>query len=101
MVHLGLANIVGEPLLAIDKPEGDMLANASANLLAQFDLAPDPKTQAIIGLLLACGAVYGPRVIMYRAREAQKAKEKQPGAAGIYDVHGNPAGMTTFNEGQN
>lgn len=80
----------------IDKEESDLLANASANVMQQFDLTPDPKTQAIIGLVMACGTVYGPRVYMIRARMAQEAQEKRAGTAGVYDGAGMPQGTTEF-----
>lgn len=73
-----------------------MLAKASANLLEQFDIAPDPKTQAIIGVVMACGAVYGPRFMAYKIRKAQEEKEAQPGTAGIYNADGSAAGTTTY-----
>jgi len=87
--------------LSIDKAEGDMLANATANMLAQFDITPDPKTQAIIGMIMACGAVYGPRVMLYRMRKAQERQETQPGTAGVYDASGNPVGTTEFSAAVN
>jgi hypothetical protein len=75
-----------------------MLANAAANVLAQFDIAPDPKTQALIGLILAAGAVYAPRVVVYRARMAQERQERKAGVAGVYGTEGEPQGTTTFSE---
>lgn len=81
--------------MAIDKAESDMLASAAANVLAQFDIAPDPKTQAIIGMITACGVVYGPRIVMIRARKAQQKKEAK-GEAGIYSPGGQPLGTTEF-----
>jgi hypothetical protein len=94
-VHSGIAAMTGTPELELDKAETDMLAQASANVLAQFDIAPDPKTQAIIGLLMACGAVYGPRVVVIRTRKSQERKEEK-GEAGIYNANGLAMGTTTF-----
>lgn len=95
ILHTGIAGITGVPEIAIDASEGDILANASANVLAQFDIAPDPKTQAIIGMIMACGAVYAPRVVVYRMRKAQEEKERA-GEAGIYSPDGTPQGTTSF-----
>jgi hypothetical protein len=96
MVHVGLAGVSGVPEIAIDASEGDLLANAAANLLAQFDIAPDPKTQAIIGMIMACGVVYGPRVMIVGARKRQERKEKATGEAGVYSPSGEPQGTTPF-----
>jgi hypothetical protein len=78
-----------------------MLATASANVLEQFDLKPDPKTQAIIGLVMAAGTVYGPRVYMIQVRRAQEKSERAAnqngvGTAGVYTADGEPAGTTEF-----
>lgn len=82
--------------MVIDDEEGKLLATASCNMLAEFDIAPDPKTQAIIGMIIAAATVYGPRVIMIRARLAQEEKEKESGKAGVYNPDGSAAGMTDF-----
>lgn len=78
-----------------------MLANATANVLEQFDLKPDPKIQAVIGLVMAAGTVYGPRVYMIQARKAQEKREKAAGengtgTAGVYDANGAAMGTTEF-----
>lgn len=88
--------------MAIDEQEGLILATATANLLAQFDIAPDPKTQAIIGMIMAAGTVYGPRVYLINVRKAQekaerKANVKGDGIAGMTDAQGNPIGTAPFN----
>jgi len=98
IVHVGLAGVTENPELVIDQDEGLLLANATANVLEQFDLKPDPKTQAIIGLLMAAGTVYGPRAFMIKQRRAQQAREKQAGTAGVYDPQGFPVGTTQFSE---
>jgi hypothetical protein len=85
----------------IDEAEGRMLAEASANVMEQFDLKPDPKTQAIIGLVMAAGTVYGPRAVIIQMRKAQERTEKRAGAdgtgtAGVYGAGGEPLGTTEF-----
>jgi hypothetical protein len=87
--------------LAIDEDEGRMLAAASANVMEEFDLKPDPKTQAIVGLIMAAGTVYGPRAVMIQMRKAQQKREKAAGengvgTAGVYNPDGTPAGTTEF-----
>jgi hypothetical protein len=95
IVHAGIAAATKCPEMEIDAEEGKILANASANVMAQFDLAPDPKTQAIIGLIMACGTVYGPRAFMIRMRQAQERSEGA-GTAGVYAADGSAAGTTTY-----
>jgi hypothetical protein len=76
-----------------------MLAKAAANVLEQFDITPDPKTQAIIGLVMACGAVYGPRALVYSRRKAGERKaETTEGTAAVYNANGGFAGTTPFTE---
>lgn len=97
VVHMGIANITGTPELVIDADESKLLANATANLLEQFDLKPDPKIQAVIGLVMAAGTVYGPRAYMIRVRKLQETQEKKnAGTAGIYNPDGTAAGTTGF-----
>jgi hypothetical protein len=101
VVHAGLATATGTPELAIDAEEGGVLAGATVNMLAEFDITPDPRTQAIIGFVVACASVYGPRVYVIRARKAQQAREHAAGAdgvgtAGVYGADGAPAGTTEF-----
>jgi len=102
IVHVGFAGITDNPELAIDEDEARMLANAGANVLEQFDLKPDPKTQAIVGLVIAAGTVYGPRAYMISARKAQARAERKAnaatgeGVAGVYAATGEPMGTTSF-----
>lgn len=105
IVHLGIAGATNTPELAIDKDEGDLLAKASANLMSEFDLTPDPKTQAIVGLVMAAATVYGPRAVMIRARKAQEKQEKSAdenghGMGGVTDSNGHPVGVTPFSVAQ-
>jgi hypothetical protein len=78
-----------------------LLATATANVMEQYDLKPDPKTEALIGLIVAAGTVYVPRYVTIRLRHVQeraerKAREGQPGAAGVYDAAGAPMGTTEY-----
>lgn len=93
---MGIANVTATPELVIDGDEGKLLAKATANLLEQFDLKPDPKMQAVVGLVMAAGTVYGPRAYMIRQRKAQQAAEKKAGTAGVYNADGTSAGTTAF-----
>ena len=102
-VHAGLAEATKTPELSITENEGHTLAEASINLMVEFDITPDPKTQAIIGMIVAAGMVYGPKVYMIRARKEQQAREKPAsanaaGTGGIYAHDGTPLGTTEFTE---
>jgi hypothetical protein len=74
MLHIGLSTVSKTPEWELDKTETDMLANATVNVLQQFDIRPDPKIEAIFGLITAAGIVYAPRFILYRNRIASKAE---------------------------
>lgn len=75
-VHVGLAVVSKCPELELDKSESDALANATANVLAQFDVEPDPRVTAIFGLLTVCGTIYGPRYYLISKRKEKEREEK-------------------------
>ena len=96
--HTGLAVATRCPEFELDKEESDYLAKASANVLEQFDITPDPKTQAIAGLIIALGTVYAPRYIMISARVKSEKKAKQEQTATVYNANGTYAGDTSYSE---
>lgn len=96
--HTGLAVATRCPEFELDKEESDYLAKASANVLEQFDIAPDPKTQAIAGLIIALGTVYAPRYIMISTRVKAEKKAKQENKATVYNANGSYAGETSFTD---
>lgn len=63
MAHVAMATAFRSDLLVLDDSEGEKLANAVQKVLRHYDL-PDvaSETKDWIGLILAAGAVYGPRV---------------------------------------
>lgn len=97
--HQGIAVATSTPEMMIDQDEGEILARATVNVLDQYDFTPDPKIQAIIGMVMAAGTVYAPRVVLIRARLAQQAKEREAGTAGVYGPGGEAMGTTTFATG--
>jgi hypothetical protein len=97
---MGIASATGTPEMMIDADEGKLLAKAASNVLEQFDLKPDPKIQAIVGLVMAAGTVYGPRAYSIRQRKLQERAEKKAGTAGVYNPDGTAAGTTSFSEFQ-
>lgn len=96
--HTGIAVATKCPEFELDKEESDYLAKSSANVLEQFDITPDPKTQAIIGLIIALGTVYAPRYIMISARMKAEKKAKQENKATVYNANGTYAGETSFTD---
>lgn len=73
-VHLGLASVSKTPELVLTDDESKALASATATVLEEFDWTPDPKVQAIVGLITTAGVVYGPKV--YFIRERKKAEKE-------------------------
>jgi hypothetical protein len=76
VLHMGIANLTKFPDFQIDKKESDALAAATANVMEQFDIQPDPKITAIIGLLSTATTIYGPRVYLYNKHKEKLDKEK-------------------------
>lgn len=73
--HLMIATATGCHELMLDEKEGTMLAEALANLSDQYKIKLDGKSGALIGLLYAVGAIYGPRAVTIgiRIRSERKA----------------------------
>jgi len=94
MLHLGIAGATKTPEMALSQDEADVLANASVNVLEQFDIRPDPKVEAIVGLIIAAGTVYGPRAYLIRQRMAKENAERKsqqnfdPASAVVIDMPG-------------
>jgi len=77
VIHTGIATATKTPEIAIEKDDAETLARATANVLAEFDITPDPKVTAIIGLIMAGGAVYGPMTYNIQTRRKQEALDKR------------------------
>jgi hypothetical protein len=100
--HIALATATKTPELVIEDSEAKSLATATVNVLDQYDIRPDPKIEAIIGLIGVSCATYIPRYMSIKMRKEQERKEKAAssngaGVAGIYDAEGNAMGTTGFN----
>lgn len=76
ILHVGLASVSKTPELVLQDDEATMLAASTARVLEEFDIRPDPKIEAIIGLVTACGIVYGPRVYMITERKKREREDK-------------------------
>lgn len=77
-VHLGIASALNTPEIKLKDDESKALAEATARVLEEFDWTPDPKVQAVVGLIMTAGSVYGPKVYFIRERKkAERAEREQ------------------------
>jgi hypothetical protein len=75
-VHLGLAGVTRCPEFAdISEAENKALASATANVLEVFDIRPDPRIEAVVGLCVTASTIYGPRVYLAYNRKKKADKE--------------------------
>jgi len=61
----------------LEDGEAENLAKATATVLTEFDIRPDPKVEAVIGLVTAAGLIYGPRIYLITERKKEEALERQ------------------------
>ncbi len=67
--HLGLAAVSKSPELALDEAEANAIAGAVANCLDVFDVRPDPRVEAVVGLVTTCGPIYATKYFLIRHRK--------------------------------
>lgn len=80
IMHQGLANFMKFEDMALSEDESKALAQATVNVMEQFDFAPDPRFTAVAGLVTTASMIYGPRYIVYKAmKKAEKNKAKETG----------------------
>jgi len=77
LVHLGIAGVTKTPELELDDDDAKTLSKAVSNVLEEFDIRPDPKAQAVVGMIVACGMVYGPKLALIKMRVDDERKEKK------------------------
>ncbi len=75
IVHAGLAATLKTPEIALEPDESKALAHGVTNVLEQFDIRPDPKVEAVVGLIIAASSIYGPKVYLYRERKKAERAE--------------------------
>lgn len=80
--------------MLLEPGEADMLAAASVNVLDQFDIRPDPKIEAIFGLIIAAGTVYAPRYYLVRKRTAEERARQANAEEAGFNFNGTGAGIT-------
>lgn len=76
VVHVGLAGVTRSPEWKLEQDEAESLAGATANVLSEFDIRPDPKIEAIIGLVTVSGVIYGPRIYLITERKKAETIEQ-------------------------
>lgn len=77
LVHTGIASATKMPELQLENGEAEILARASARVMEEFDIRPDPKIEAVIGLVIAAGTVYTPKVYFIRQRMKAERDERR------------------------
>ncbi len=66
--HLMVASATGYSELILSPADGHMLADAFATLADNYKIKLDGKTGAVMGLIYAVGAIYGPRAVSIAIR---------------------------------
>lgn len=77
ILHVGLAAATKTPEMVLEDSEAENLAKATATVLTEFDIRPDPKVEAVIGLVTAAGLIYGPRIYLITERKKLEAEERR------------------------
>jgi len=99
-IHIGIASISKCPEMALDDSEAQNLANATTNVLKEFDYIPDPKIVAISGLVSTAAIIYGPRYYLIKTRVSGEKKEKKAGFVEPSNIgQFNPTDPSNFNLG--
>lgn len=87
-VHLALAAIAKAPELALDPAEANKLAEAAAQVQAQYEMIVDPKILAWGQLVIVAGSIYAPRVIAISMRHKKEKIERRTNVVnGNFDNH--------------
>lgn len=81
----------------LDDDEAMDMANATAQVMSQFDYTPDPKVTAVMGLVTTTGMIYGPRIYLYRQELKKKAEKSASENIAKADER---AAMPPYNLGQ-
>ena len=75
VLHMGVGNLIKFPDFALDQKEADALAEATANVMDQFDFAPDPRITAVMGLVSVAGTIYVPRYYLFQKMREEKKQD--------------------------
>jgi hypothetical protein len=76
IIHAGLSGLTKTPELELEQDDARNLAEASANLLNEFEIKPDPKIEATIAFVVVAGSIYAPKLAMIRMRRQEEKVNK-------------------------
>jgi len=79
-MHMMIATATGASEMMLSPPEGHMLAEALATLSDHYKIKLDGKAGAVLGLIYAAGAVYGPRAVAIAIRVRKQKRDVHPSA---------------------
>jgi len=79
-LHIGIANATKCPEFELSPAESNNLASATAKVLEQFDMKPDPRITAVVGLITTAGTIYVPRYYLIQMRKEKERAEKRASA---------------------
>lgn len=99
--HLGIAKLTELKHWELEKKEADTLAASLANVMEQFDFAPDPRFTAIAGLVTTSAMIYGPRVMLSKmiADENIKRKRQEQASSNVSRFSNGPFDLGNANLG--
>lgn len=76
ILNVGISYMTRFDDFRLDDQEANDLANATAQVMVQFNYTPDPKFTAVMGLVTTVGIIYGPRVYLYK-KELTKSSDSK------------------------
>lgn len=88
-----LSGFTGIEELSIDREESRAIAEAALEVQSHYNMVADPKIVAWIGLAMALGSVYGPRVGAYKLRKKMERATKTGGE--VRQQAAQPAAMSS------
>jgi hypothetical protein len=56
----------------LETDDAEALAKATAQVLIEFDITPNPKVQACVALAMTAGSIYGSKVYLIRERRKEE-----------------------------
>ena len=72
IIHIGIAGATKTPEMKLQDDEAEALAKSTAVVLEEFDIRPDPKIEAIVGLVTTASMIYGPRIYLITERKKRE-----------------------------
>lgn len=92
---MGLATLTKQPDFAIDKEEANLLAKATAKVMALYEVKIDPRAEAWGQLAVAMGVVYGPRLMKAQFRAPSRSRPA-PAPVAAPDLQPFPNAVSPF-----